>query len=155
MWQKGQSGNPRGKKPGTLSRSTYLRRRYGDRLLKKLAHLTFRKRPDPVAMRILADKTIASARAVARPIRLPRANPRDLAQFGRVVLRRMAQGRLSPDVARDVLSALAAQAQLTEHAEIITRLEELETRYQQSQTLFNGTAGVPVSSRSGGRTHVQ
>lgn len=149
-WCKGKrSPNPVGRPKGSVNRATRLKRRYGERLLRKLARMTFRSRPDPVAIKLLCDITIAKQRSVAACISLPNASPKDVAQFGRVVLRQLARGKLSPDIAKDVLGALAAQAQLIEHVEIVGRLEELERRYQRSQTLLDSPVSV------GGRTYVQ
>ncbi len=80
---------------------------------------------DPVALRICADRLWPRLRPEAAPVRVTTASS-GLAQQGAAIIDAALSGQLTPDVLRDLLSALADQARLVEFTEIEARLQALE-----------------------------
>ena len=79
-FQKGQSGNPAGRKPGTKNRKLELLRSNDKRLKKKVLEMALDG--DPVALRICADRLWPKLRPEAAPVRVITASS-DLASQGR------------------------------------------------------------------------
>ena len=122
-FQKGQSGNPAGRKPGTKNRKIELLRSNDKRLQKKVLKMALDG--DPVALRICADRLWPKIRPEALPVRVTTTSS-DLASQGAAIIDAALSGKLTPDVLRDLLSALADQARLIEFTEIEARLQALE-----------------------------
>ncbi len=77
------------------------------------------------AMQIVADRLWPKIRPEALPVRVTTASS-DLASQGAAIIDAALTGKLTPDVLRDLLSALADQARLIEFTEIEERLQRLE-----------------------------
>ena len=78
-------------------------------------------------LRICMDRLYPKLRNVAAPVRV-KADASDLASQGAAIVAAALSGQLTPDVLRDLLSALADQARLVEFTEIESRLQILEDR---------------------------
>ena len=142
-FQPGQSGNYRGRKPGSKNKRLALLRSAEPQLMRKLVKMA--RGGDMAAMKIVADRLWPRLRSEAAPIRIE-SPAKDLASFGHQILELLAAGRVAPDAAAEVMRALSAQAELIQHTEFGERLaaiEKLEAQRDHSQTAIAPFAGRP------------
>ena len=123
MFKKGQSGNPAGRPKGARDKRLALMLSNEKALQRKLVKMALGG--DVAAMRILAERLWPKLRPEALPVRVTTASS-DLASQGAAIIDAALSGKLTPDVLRDLLSALADQARLIEFTEIEERLQRLE-----------------------------
>ncbi len=130
-FQKGISGNPRGKPKGTRARITVL----GEKLLQDDADTIVRavieaaKGGDPTAMRLCVERLIPVRKG--RPIEFdlpPVETASDITKALGVIAKQMADGELSPDEAGAVASVIETQRRAIETVELEERLRTLEVR---------------------------
>lgn len=127
-WQPGQSGNPRGKLPGT-GRIAKIRQEIGDHLPDIIEVLVLAaKSGDTQAARCLMDRSIAALRPVepTAPFRLPDGTLSDRAD---AVLAAIADGSLSPQQGTQLIGALAGVAKVIEVDNVVARITALEAKY--------------------------
>ena len=122
-FQKGKSGNPRGKKPGTKNKTLQLFRSSDEQLQRKVLEMALSG--DLSAMKIVADRLWPRLRAEAALISIDSKSD-DLAEQGRRVIDAALHGKITVDVGRDLLAAFFAQAKIVEAAEFEARLNKLE-----------------------------
>jgi hypothetical protein len=124
-WKPGQSGNPKGRPPGT-GEVGKLRAAIGQAVPGILAALIERAQAGDVqAARLLLERVLPAA----RPVELPEAVPlqgETLTEQGQSVLRLLAAGELGPGQAAGLLGAIGALARVTELDELSRRIEALE-----------------------------
>ena len=123
MFKKGQSGNPAGRPKGSRDKRLALMLSNEKALQRKLVKMALGG--DVAAMRIIADRLWTRLRPEAVPVRVTTPSS-GLAQQGAAIIDAALSGQLTPDVLRDLLSALANQARLIEFTEIEARLQALE-----------------------------
>ncbi len=123
MFKKGQSGNPAGRPKGARDKRLALMLSNEKALQRKLVKMALGG--DVAAMRIIADRLWTRLRPEAAPIRVSAATS-GLASQGAAIIDAALSGKLTPDVLRDLLSALADQARLVEFTDIEARLQALE-----------------------------
>lgn len=127
-WRPGESGNPNGRKVGTgevaLLRAGIAK--HVPSIVKKLVAQA--KGGDTAAARLLLERALAPVRAAEAPVsfELPEGT---LTERGDAVLKAAAAGELSPGQASQLMTALAAQAKLTETDELAARIAALEARH--------------------------
>ena len=119
----GQSGNPGGKKPGTKNKKLELFRSNDDKLQRKVLDMALDG--DVAMLKIVADRLWPRLRPEAMPV-IVKTKSADIASQGAAIINAALAGKLTPDVLRDLLSALADQARLIEFTEIEARLQALE-----------------------------
>ena len=149
QWQKGQSGNPAGRKPGEKNKKIELLRSNDLRLQKKVLRMALDG--DVVALRICADRLWPKLRPEALPV-IVKAKSADLASQGAAVIDAALAGKLTPDVLRDLLSALADQARLIEFTEIEGRLAALENQTPVTPWAERSEDKLPIRGRTRGQT---
>ena len=124
-WQKGQSGNPNGRTPGT-GRTAQLRALLEPdlpNLLQKLVDAAMDG--DMQAMRIIIDRTIPPL----KPVALPEAVTIEgdtLTDQARGVLVQVAAGEIGPHAAHGVFNGLHRVRAMEEHREMDERITQLE-----------------------------
>lgn len=126
QFEKGRSGNEAGRPRGIQDRRVAMRQLlepHAPELIAKAVEKALEG--DTTALRICIDRIIPAAKAKDEPILLP-AFTGDAAEDGKTVLKELAEGRLGPDDANAVMSALAAQVRIVEVVEIERRLAALE-----------------------------
>jgi len=124
-WKKGQSGNPAGRPKGCKNLKQGLFKSKEPELQLKLIDMALGG--DVAALKIIADRCWPRIRSQALPVKV-KAKSADLASQGAAVVNAALAGKLTPDVLRDLLSALADQARLVEFTEIEARLQKLENQ---------------------------
>ena len=127
-WQRGQSGNPAGRLPGSPATVTRLRAELVNvipLILARLVHDALHG--DVAAARLLLERTIPPLKAVealAAPLPMPEGAA--LSDHGRAVLAAVSRGELAPAQATALLGSLTAMSKLLEVDELARRVQQLE-----------------------------
>ena len=125
-WQKGQSGNPAGRKKGSINVATRLRRMIDVEALITRLHEAALK-GNTRAAELLRDRALPSLRPVAEAIELPGLeDAATLTAKAERIVELAANGSVSPDIATALLSAIGTLAKATEIDELTRRIEALE-----------------------------
>ena len=83
---------------------------------------------DTAMLKVCLERIIPRLRPQASPVKIDAGTSTDLATQGQKVLDAALAGSISPDVARDLLTALTGQARVIEVTELEERLRALEQR---------------------------
>jgi hypothetical protein len=129
-FQKGKSGNPAGKKPGTRNRTTLalesLLDGEGAKITRRAIKLALKG--DPVALRICMDRLLPPRRE--RPVSLPTmsapANAAGISQALGSVIHAVCKGRLTPSEGGALANILQVQARVIEAVDLEKRIADLE-----------------------------
>ena len=126
-FQPGQSGNPAGRERGT-GEVGKLRKQIAEHIPEIIQKLvTAAKAGDAKAARLLLDRVVPPLRAESALLSLPDLATADgLVAQGNVLVKAVAEGRLAPDAAAALLSALNSQSRLIEIEDLQRRLAALE-----------------------------
>ena len=127
-WKAGESGNPRGRKPGT-GEVAAIRAAIADRVPELLAAMMTRALDGDVgAARLLLERAIAPLKAAEQPqaLSLPDGT---LTDQGRAVLAAVAAGELAPGQGAALLGAIGTLARVAEVDELARRIEVLEGKH--------------------------
>ena len=125
-FKKGQSGNPKGRRPGIKDRRVRYRElldSHAPKLIAKARGLALAG--DTVALKMCLDRILPPIRVMDEPISLGKIGG-SLSERGEYVVNAMLQGQLSSSEASDMLSVLAAQARIREVDELERRVAALE-----------------------------
>ena len=144
MFKKGQSGNPAGRPKGARDKRLSLLLSNEKKLQRKLVMMALGG--DVAAMRIIAERLWPKLRPEALPIRVE-SKSADLASQGAAIINAALSGKLTPDVLRDLLSALADQARLVEFTEIEARLNALENQAPAAPWEQHSDDKLPIRGR--------
>lgn len=126
VWQPGQSGNPKGRPPGT-SETGRLRAAISEHLPEIIAQLVEKARGgDTQAARLLLERVLPPVKAVEATVTLELAEGASLTEQGESIVRAVADGLLAPGQAGALLTGLGSVARLKEVDELTKRLEALE-----------------------------
>ena len=132
-WQKGQSGNPAGRKRGSINVATRLRRMIDVEALVAKLHETAMK-GNTRAAELLLDRALPSLRPVAEAIELPGLkDAATLTAKAERIVELAAEGKVSPDIATALLSAIGTLAKATEIDELTRRIEALEANHEPTE----------------------
>lgn len=129
-FQKGQSGNPAGRKPGTKTARTKLVEAL-DADLPDLLDATKQKalEGDMVAMRLLLERALPVRRQACEPIDLPAMkSATNLTEKAGAVLDAIASGEIPPDVGAQLMTAISTTARVAELDALTDRIREVEER---------------------------
>ncbi|MCP4182563.1 MAG: hypothetical protein GY761_04500 [Hyphomicrobiales bacterium] len=128
QFQSGVSGNPSGKPKGTLHRTTQaamvLLEGEVEALTRKAVELALDG--DTTALRLCLERIAPALKSVSPPIKLDMPAPGNLADTARAFVGAAASGDLAPDIAAQMVSAVASVARVEEMEQIKHRLEALE-----------------------------
>lgn len=124
----GQSGNPAGKPPGVKNRATVLAQALFDgeaeTLTRKIIELA--KEGDLQALKVCIDRLCPPMKAQSAPIQVEIPVTDSMSSIANSFIKAAAEGRLAPDVAAQLVSAVAAMAHVMEIDELKERLIALE-----------------------------
>lgn len=130
-FQKGQSGNPAGRKPGT-GRTDKLRAAIDDDLPGIVtAMVEAAKAGDTRAAKLLLDRTMPALKPTAQPVKVPGLRNKSLSEQGAIVFDAIGKGLLSAEQTLQLLSALASLSKIREVDELTLRIEQLEQRLRE------------------------
>ena len=125
-WPKGQSGNPAGRARGSINVATRLRKMIDVEALVAKLHETAMK-GNTRAAELLLDRALPTLRPVAEPVQLPGLkDAATLTAKAERIVELAAEGKVSPDVATALLSAIGTLAKAVEIDEVKRSLEALE-----------------------------
>lgn len=132
QWRPGQSGNPKGRKPGT-GEVTKLRNAIAKHIPGILNQVVeAAKNGDLQAARLLLDRVIPPLKASESPVELTLPNG-SLTDQGRAVLAAVGAGTLAPSQGTQLLSAIGTLARVSEIDEIEQRLAALEGEHEKQR----------------------
>ena len=124
-WKPGESGNPKGKPPGT-GEVAKLRAAIGERVPELLAAMMTRALDGDVgAARLLLERAVAPLKAAeqTQALSLPDGA---LTEQGRAVLAAVAAGELAPGQGAQLLAAIGTLGKIAELDELAARITALE-----------------------------
>jgi hypothetical protein len=127
-WKPGESGNPKGKPPGT-GEVAKLRAAIGERVPELLAAMMTRALDGDVgAARLLLERAVAPLKAAEQPqaLSLPDGT---LTEQGRAVLAAVAAGKLAPGQGAQLVGAIGTLARVAEIDELAARVAALESKH--------------------------
>lgn len=143
-WQKGQSGNPKGRAAGSKNKATLLAEQMigdeAEQIIRKCIDMALAG--DPVAMKLCVDRIMPPLKEKPVKFTLPAdVTNADLASLSASVLRAVATGALTPGEATAVAGLMASHRLNIEAEELKTRLSRLETFMALEQHDTNDEAG--------------
>lgn len=125
-WVPGQSGNPRGRKPGT-GKVAKVRDAIGKAMPDILAAMVRRaKDGDPQAARLLMERTIPALKPLELPVTVAIPEAGGLVERAESILLATARGEIAPSQGAALLTALQGVARLVEIEELEQRIAALE-----------------------------
>jgi hypothetical protein len=127
-WKAGESGNPKGKTPGSgeLQR---LRATIASDVPDILAGLvTAAKAGDVQAARLILERCLPPIKAIEQPVELALPDGGTLTAQGRAVLSAAALGDIAPGQAAQLIAALGTLAKISEVDELTNRITALEEK---------------------------
>ena len=126
-WKPGESGNPKGRTPGT-GEVAAIRAAIADRVPDLLAAMMNRALDGDVgAARLLLERAVAPLKAAEQPQALTLTGG-TLTDQGRAVLSAVAAGELAPGQGAALLGAIGTLARVTELDELAARITTLEEK---------------------------
>jgi hypothetical protein len=126
-FQKGKSGNPKGKPPGAKDKRTEMRellKPHATELINKVVSMAIAG--DTTALRICLDRIIPPVKAVAEPVNVTLPKGSNLADQGTAIFQAAASGKISTDEASSLMSILAGQVRIVEATNLDERIKALE-----------------------------
>ena len=125
-WQKGQSGNPKGKTPGSgeLQRLRASIAGHVPSILEQL--VTAAQGGDVQAARLILERVLPPMKATEQAVELALPEGETLTAQGRAVLSAVAGGELAPGQGAQLLAAIGSLARVIEIDELTRRLDKLE-----------------------------
>ncbi len=124
----GISGNPAGKPPGAKNRATVLAQALFDgeaeTLTRKIIELA--KAGDMQALKVCVDRLCPPMKAQAAPVQVEIPETENISVIAKAFIKAAADGRLPPDVAAQLVSAVGTLAHIVEVNELKERLAALE-----------------------------
>ena len=118
----GQPGNP-GRPKGSKNKRLEFLRSHDKKLQKKVLDMAMEG--DVAALKIIADRLWPRMRAQAAAIHIDAVSD-NIAEQGKKIIDAALSGEVTPDVLRDLLTALYAQGRLIELTDLEARLKVLE-----------------------------
>ncbi len=135
-WEKGQSGNLKGRPQGSRNNATILLEKMLTNDGKDVVRAVVKaaKNGDMAAARLVLDRIIPVRKGRAIKLNLPEVNsPRDVMKALSAAIRAMADGELTPEEANMIAALLEAHRKAIETFELESRLTDLEQRAKEDQ----------------------
>jgi Family of unknown function (DUF5681) len=124
LFKKGQSGNPKGRKPG-IALTAQLRDELAPSMPKIINLIKEQaEQGDQNAMKMLMDRFYPALKPQSLPVEIPAGS--NLVQTGNNIINGTLGGQIAPDIASILLAGLASQAKIQEVNELQQRLEAIE-----------------------------
>jgi hypothetical protein len=128
-WRPGQSGNPKGKPPGS-GELQKLRAAIGVHVPSILDQLVSAAQGGDIqAARLILERVLPPMKATEQPVELDLPNGGTLTAKATAVLAAAAAGVLAPGQAAQLITAMGTLAKITELDELAVRVAALETKH--------------------------
>ncbi|MDV6348612.1 DUF5681 domain-containing protein [Nitrosomonas sp. Is35] len=125
-WKKGESGNPRGRSPGT-GKVARLRENIAQHLPEIIGQLVIKaKEGDPQAAKLLLERVIPPVKSMEQSVKISFPVDADLSTQGQSIILAVANGTLAPSQGSALLTSLGTLARIKEMDELEKRLTALE-----------------------------
>ncbi len=125
-WKPGESGNPKGKPPGT-GEVAKLRAVIAERVPELLAAMMTRALAGDVgAARLLLERAIAPLKPAEQAVSLSLPDGEGLTAQGTAIVQAVATGEIAPGQGAALLTGLGALARIKEIEELEARMESIE-----------------------------
>jgi hypothetical protein len=133
---KGQSGNPKGKRPGTRHKATHAALALLEGDLEAITQVCVEKAKDGdlMAVKLILDKVIPNARERRLSVKLPKVEgAANLPAVLAAVLDLVGNGELTPGEGQTITSIIESTRKGIELAEIEKRLQAIEERLNENR----------------------
>ncbi len=138
-FEKGQSGNPAGRKRGT-GHAAKLRKAIEDDLPAIIDALVgAAKSGDTSASKLLIDRVLPTLKPVQQNVTVRGLTGRNLSDQGTVIVAAMGRGSMTPDQAQAMLASLASLARIIETDELEKRISALEEGHSDEESKNQST----------------
>lgn len=130
-FKKGQSGNPTGRPPGSKDKRTALREMlesHSEELINKALELA--REGDSAALKMCIDRLMPPLRPQHEKILLEGISG-TLTEQAQAIIQNMAEGKLAPDQATNMIQAISAMCSIQEVDELRRALDQLEMEVEQ------------------------
>ena len=128
-WKPGESGNPKGRTPGT-GEVAAIRAAIADRVPELMAALMTRALEGDVgAARLLLERAVAPLKGIEQAVTLQLPNDGTFTAKASAVLSAAAAGDLAPGQAAQLIAALGTLAKIHEIDELAARITKLEATH--------------------------
>jgi hypothetical protein len=130
LYKPGESGNPGGKKPGTINKRTQLSKLlepHATELINKAVELA--RNGDVNALRLCIERLLPKARSETISMSLPNIDYTKapaLLILGDEIIHAIANQELTPEQGKTLASVIEAQRKTIETGELANRIEEIE-----------------------------
>ena len=135
LFKAGQSGNPAGRPKGTKNKVTHaalaLLEGEAEALSRKVVELALEG--DTTALKMCLDRIAPPLKSTAPPVILDMPPPESLTDAAKGFVSAAANGELAPDIAAQLVSAVASVARVEEMEHVKQRLESLETAIKEQK----------------------
>lgn len=129
-WEKGESGNPGGRKPGT-GQVAKLRNSIATHIPEIITQMVSKaKEGDVQAARLLLERVIPPLKSIESNVLITFPENATLSEQGQTIIQSIADGTLTPGQGQALLSGLGSQARLIEITELEERITALENRHE-------------------------
>ena len=126
-FKKGQSGNPKGRTPGTTPGSK-IKKSIEENLPDIVATMIeLAKAGDMSAATALLNRIVPALKPQALPVTVK--SEAGLVAKGEAIINNTLAGKVAPDVGSQLITALASQAKLIEIEDLAKRIDELEKQH--------------------------
>lgn len=125
-WKAGESGNPKGRKPGTGEVSR-LRESIAAHLPEIITQLVSKAEAGDIqAARLLLERVLPPMKAIEQPVAISLPHGEGMTEQGMAIVQAVAEGALAPGQGAALLSGLGALARIKEVDDLTKRIEKLE-----------------------------
>lgn len=124
----GRSGNPAGRRQGSRNKATEAMMSLLDGETEKLTRkaIELALEGDTTALRLCLDRLCPAPKSAAQPVQVELGGQNSLTETARAFVTAAANGEIPPDIASQLVSAVASVAKVEEMENVKERLEALE-----------------------------
>ena len=124
-WKAGQSGNPRGRPPGAVTKHAALRTAIEQHVPEILnALIDSAKRGDTTAAKLILERCLPALKPQGTPVTVTMGET--LTESGQRILKAIGAGEITPEQGGSLLSGLGVLARVIEVDELSRRIDALE-----------------------------
>lgn len=143
---KGKSGNPSGKKPGTINKRTQLSKlleSHAENLINKTVELALEG--DVNALRLCIERLIP--KTTSQPIQfelntIDLENINNLSMLGKIIISSVTSGFILPEEGQKLMEIIDSQRKLIEHIDMSRKLDEISEHLSINGTYYSSSQDI-------------